>query len=63
MSLINAENYFKDHINKIEKYIKELNDFLKKIPGPFLFFWSDLFKFCGPIVKSFEGANLWQILF
>ena len=24
VSLINAENYFKDHINKIEKYIKEI---------------------------------------
>ena len=38
--------------------------FLKKIPGPILiFFGAVCLSFGGPIVKSFEGANLWQILF
>ena len=37
---------------------------LKKIPGPLLiFFGAVCLSFGGPIVKSFEGANLWQILF
>ena len=38
--------------------------FLNKIPGPFLIFLGALcLSFGGIIVKSFEGANLWQILF
>ena len=38
--------------------------FLKKIPGPLLIFFGAIcLSFGGPIVKSFEGANLWQILF
>ena len=38
--------------------------FLNKIPGPFLIFLGALcLSFGGLIVKSFEGANLWQILF
>ena len=38
--------------------------FLNKIPGPFLIFFGALcLSFGGLIVKSFEGANLWQILF
>ena len=38
--------------------------FLKKIPGPLLiFFGAVCLSFGGPIVKSFEGASLWQILF
>ena len=38
--------------------------FLKKIPGPLLVFLGAFFlSFGGLIVKSFEGANLWQILF
>ena len=38
--------------------------FLNKIPGPILIFWGALcLSFGGLIVKSFEGANLWQILF
>jgi len=38
--------------------------FLKKLPGPLLiFFGAVCLSFGGPIVKSFEGANLWQILF
>ena len=37
---------------------------LKKIPGPFLIFLGALsLSFGGLIVKSFEGATLWQILF
>ena len=37
---------------------------LKKIPGAILVFLGALcLSFGGPIVKSFEGANLWQILF
>jgi len=37
---------------------------VKKIPGPILvFFGAVCLSFGGPIVKSFEGANLWQILF
>ena len=37
---------------------------LKKIPGPLLIFPGAVcLSFGGPIVKSFEGANLWQILF
>ena len=37
---------------------------LKKIPGPILVFLGAVcLSFGGPIVKSFEGANLWQILF
>ncbi len=37
---------------------------LKKIPGPLLIFLGAVcLSFGGPIVKSFEGANLWQILF
>ncbi len=37
---------------------------LKKIPGPILIFLGAVsLSFGGPIVKSFEGANLWQILF
>ena len=37
---------------------------LKKIPGPILIFLGAVFlSFGGVIVKSFEGANLWQILF
>ena len=38
--------------------------FLNKIPGSFLVFFGALcLSFGGLIVKSFEGANLWQILF
>ncbi len=38
--------------------------FLNKIPGTFLVFLGALcLSFGGLIVKSFEGANLWQILF
>ena len=37
---------------------------LNKIPGPLLIFLGAVcLSFGGPIVKSFEGANLWQILF
>ena len=37
---------------------------LKKIPGPILvIFGAVCLSFGGIIVKSFEGANLWQILF
>ena len=38
--------------------------FLNKIPGSVLIFFGALcLSFGGLIVKSFEGANLWQILF
>jgi len=38
--------------------------FLNKIPGPLLIFLGAIcLSFGGIIVKSFEGANLWQILF
>ena len=38
--------------------------FLNKFPGPLLIFLGALcLSFGGLIVKSFEGANLWQILF
>ena len=38
--------------------------FLNKIPGPLLIFLGALcLSFGGIIVKSFEGANPWQILF
>jgi len=37
---------------------------LKKLPGPVLIFIGAIcLSFGGSIVKSFEGANLWQILF
>ena len=37
---------------------------IKKIPGPILIFMGALsLSFGGLIVKSFEGATLWQILF
>ena len=37
---------------------------VKKIPGPLLVFMGAVWlSFGGLIVKSFEGANLWQILF
>ena len=37
---------------------------LKKLPGPLLVFLGAVFlSFGGLIVKSFEGASLWQILF
>ncbi len=37
---------------------------LYKLPGPFLVFLGACsLSFGGLIVKSFEGANLWQILF
>ena len=37
---------------------------IKKLPGPVLVFLGAIcLSFGGPIVKSFEGANLWQILF
>ena len=37
---------------------------IQKIPGPFLIFLGACsLSFGGLIVKSFEGANLWQILF
>jgi len=37
---------------------------IQKLPGPFLVFLGALFlSFGGLIVKSFEGATLWQILF
>ena len=37
---------------------------LAKLPGPFLVFLGACFlSFGGLIVKSFEGATLWQILF
>ena len=37
---------------------------VKKIPGPLLVFMGAVcLSFGGLIVKSFEGANLWQILF
>ncbi len=39
-------------------------NFLNKIPGPFLvFLGACTLSFGGLIIKSFEGANLWQILF
>ncbi len=39
-------------------------NFLSKIPGPFLvFLGACALSFGGLIVKSFEGATLWQILF
>ena len=39
-------------------------NFLSKIPGPFLVFMGACcLSFGGLIVKSFEGATLWQILF
>ena len=39
-------------------------NFLNKIPGPFLvFLGACTLSFGGLLVKSFEGANLWQILF
>jgi len=38
--------------------------FISKIPGPFLIFLGALtLSFGGLLVKSFEGATLWQILF
>ena len=37
---------------------------IKKMPGPLLVFMGAIcLSFGGLIVKSFEGANLWQILF
>ena len=37
---------------------------IKKLPGPLLVFIGAVcLSFGGLIVKSFEGANLWQILF
>ena len=39
-------------------------NFLNKVPGPFLvFLGACTLSFGGLIVKLFEGANLWQILF
>ena len=39
-------------------------NFLNRIPGPFLvFLGACTLSFGGLIVKSIEGANLWQILF
>ena len=39
-------------------------DFLKRLPGPLLIFLGAFcLSFGGLIVKSFEGATLWQILF
>ena len=39
-------------------------NFINKIPGPFLVFLGACsLSFGGLIVKSFQGANLWQILF
>ena len=39
-------------------------NFLNKLPGPLLVFLGECaLSFGGLIVKSFEGANLWQILF
>ena len=37
---------------------------ITKIPGPLLIFFGALsLSFGGLLVKSFEGATLWQILF
>ena len=37
---------------------------IRKLPGPLLvFFGACCLSFGGLIVKSFEGATLWQILF
>ena len=37
---------------------------IQKLPGPFLIFLGAFcLSFGGLIVKSFEGATLWQILF
>ena len=39
-------------------------NFIRNLPGPFLIFLGALsLSFGGLIVKSFEGATLWQILF
>ncbi len=39
-------------------------NFISKLPGPLLIFFGALsLSFGGLIVKSFQGANLWQILF
>ena len=39
-------------------------NFLNKVPGPFsVFLGACTLSFGGLIVKSFEGANLWQILY
>jgi len=38
--------------------------FIRNLPGPLLIFLGALsLSFGGLIVKSFEGATLWQILF
>ena len=37
--------------------------FIKNLPGPLLIFGALSLSFGGLIVKSFEGATLWQILF
>ena len=39
-------------------------NFITRLPGPLLvFFGATSLSFGGMIVKSFEGATLWQILF
>ena len=39
-------------------------NFISRLPGPLLVFLGAFcLSFGGLIVKSFEGANLWQILF
>ena len=39
-------------------------NFIRNLPGPLLIFLGALsLSFGGLIVKSFEGATLWQILF
>ena len=60
-----AELLFKLYELETKKYkFIYLMDILKKLPGPLLVFLGAVcLSFGGLIVKSFEGANLWQILF
>ena len=68
IKLHEAEQLYKEHLNSISEIIKNIKEdkltLLNKIPGTVLILLGALcLSFGGIIVKSFEGANLWQILF
>ena len=65
VELSEAETLFKLYNMETQNLISQiLMNLILKLPGPFLIFLGAFcLSFGGLIVKSFEGATLWQILF
>ena len=58
------KSYLNPTLMRQKLYRTNQMNIVKKLPGPLLVFMGAVcLSFGGLIVKSFEGANLWQILF